>query len=113
ARTHAELKGGRLERAPLERPHARLGEMRRDARDRLEGTVVEPHRLEDGALEVWIERFALRSLEDVTEDGDAGIRVLRLRPGLVDERRSIETGDCRGERWAGIIEVIADRRLSS
>ncbi len=81
-------------------------------RVRREGGRRHRHRVEDGVLEVFREGLAGTALEDVPDDRDAGVGVLRVRAGRIDELRAVQARDGRGEGRLGRVEIVADRRLA-
>ena len=103
---------GGSEAAAIDGPHHRVSQLRFQRRQRLERAVLQTHGLEYRPLQVVRERFVLRALQHVADDGDRRVRVLELLLGSVNERPRVETAHGRGQRRRGGVEVVADGRLA-
>ena len=111
-RGHAEFEAGRVEIRPVEPPHVGMGEIVDDRGVRHERAVRHPQGIEDGALHVVREWLALRDLQGIAHDRDPGVRVLGAGLRLVDQRSPVQAGDRSPEIGAGVVEVVARRRLA-
>ncbi len=94
-----ELKRGRLERATIVGPHQSFRDVISNPCAHSEIRVLHTQGIDDVGSDVVRERCCLHSLEHVADDGDAGVRVLDASSRLVDEPRSIQAVDGRGQGW--------------
>ena len=112
ARVHAEAELGGLEDAAVLGPHVGLGQVLHQLRLLLERAVRHAQRDEDRLLQIGGEGLLLRDLEHVAHRGDAGVAVLDLLQGRIDEGGVVQAADRVGEGRLVGDEIVADGRLA-
>src|SRR3982751_1810705 len=83
-----ERRGGK--HPAVEGPHACLCKIPLDLGRRLEAAVLKTKWIENRMLEVFRKRFFLSALQNITNGGDRGVRVLGTRLWCVNEFCTVE-----------------------